>query len=80
MFACHVMSCQVAMLLESCVVCQVISCAIISYVIISRPLRIGYYMTDDICKPTPAVTRAMEMTIQALKTAGHEVIPFQPPR
>ncbi|XP_075411839.1 fatty-acid amide hydrolase 1 isoform X1 [Tenrec ecaudatus] len=44
----------------------------------SRPLRIGYYETDNYTMPTPAMTRAVLETKEHLEAAGHTLVPFLP--
>ncbi|XP_042852933.1 fatty-acid amide hydrolase 1 isoform X2 [Panthera tigris] len=44
----------------------------------SRPLRVGYYETDNYTTPTPAMKRALLETKQSLEAAGHTLIPFLP--
>lgn len=39
----------------------------------SRPLRVGYYETDNYTMPTPAMKRAVLETKQRLEAAGHTV-------
>ena len=43
-------------------------------------MRIGYYDDDGYTKPIPAVQRAVRMSKEALKRAGHELVPFKVPR
>ncbi|XP_054996351.1 fatty-acid amide hydrolase 1 [Sorex araneus] len=44
----------------------------------SRPLRVGYYETDNYTKPTPAMRRALLETKRSLEAAGHTLVPFRP--
>ncbi|XP_032755437.1 fatty-acid amide hydrolase 1 [Rattus rattus] len=44
----------------------------------SRPLRVGYYETDNYTMPSPAMRRALIETKQRLEAAGHTLIPFLP--
>uniref|UniRef100_A0A4X1W4W3 Fatty-acid amide hydrolase 1 n=2 Tax=Sus scrofa TaxID=9823 RepID=A0A4X1W4W3_PIG len=39
----------------------------------SRPLRVGYYETDNYTMPTPAMRRALLETKRSLEAAGHTV-------
>lgn len=39
----------------------------------SRPLRVGYYETDNYTMPSPAMRRALIETKQRLEAAGHTV-------
>ncbi|KXN67641.1 amidase signature enzyme [Conidiobolus coronatus NRRL 28638] len=48
-------------------------------VTLPKKLRIGYYLDDEIYPATPAVERAVMMTVEALKAAGHDVFPYQEP-
>ena len=42
-----------------------------------RRWRIGYLSELPFCPATPGVRRVLTQTVQALKTAGHELVPFQ---
>lgn len=44
----------------------------------SRPLRVGYYETDNYTMPSPAMRRAVIETKQRLEAAGHTLVPFLP--
>ncbi|NXG28537.1 VDHAP protein, partial [Dromaius novaehollandiae] len=44
------------------------------------PLRIGYYDTDGYFPLPPCMRRAVHETRDALRAAGHELVPFAPPR
>ncbi|XP_002750826.1 fatty-acid amide hydrolase 1 isoform X2 [Callithrix jacchus] len=44
----------------------------------SRPLRVGYYETDNYTMPTPTMRRAVLETKQSLEAAGHTLVPFLP--
>lgn len=44
----------------------------------SRPLRVGYYETDNYTMPTPAMKRALLETKHSLEAAGHTLVPFLP--
>ena len=46
---------------------------------VKRPLRIGYYTEDGAVKTSPACIRGVEQTVEALRKAGHTVVPFAPP-
>ncbi|NWX94804.1 FAAH1 hydrolase, partial [Nothoprocta ornata] len=46
----------------------------------SAPLRIGYYDTDGYFPLPPCMRRAVHETRDALQAAGHELVPFAPPR
>ncbi|XP_008488985.1 vitamin D3 hydroxylase-associated protein-like [Calypte anna] len=46
----------------------------------SAPLRIGYYETDGYCPLPPCMRRAVQETRGALQAAGHQLVPFSPPR
>jgi fatty acid amide hydrolase len=41
-------------------------------------LRFGYYVHDGWFAPSPACERAVLETVEALRAAGHEVVPFEP--
>ncbi|KAG6329036.1 hypothetical protein ID866_10053, partial [Astraeus odoratus] len=45
----------------------------------NRKLRWGVIWDDGISRTTPACRRALEMTVDALKKQGHEVVDFTPP-
>ncbi|KAM5249012.1 fatty-acid amide hydrolase 1 [Ctenodactylus gundi] len=44
----------------------------------SRPLRVGYYETDNYTMPSPAMKRALLETKRSLEAAGHTLVPFLP--
>ncbi|NWI66649.1 VDHAP protein, partial [Todus mexicanus] len=46
----------------------------------SAPLRVGYYDTDGYFPLPPCMRRAVQETREALQAAGHELVPFSPPR
>ncbi|XP_009637124.2 vitamin D3 hydroxylase-associated protein-like [Egretta garzetta] len=46
----------------------------------SSPLRVGYYDTDGYFPLPPCVRRAVWETRGALQAAGHQLVPFSPPR
>ncbi|XP_075365382.1 vitamin D3 hydroxylase-associated protein-like [Mycteria americana] len=46
----------------------------------SAPLRVGYYDTDGYFPLPPCVRRAVRETRGALQAAGHQLVPFSPPR
>ncbi|NWI32917.1 FAAH1 hydrolase, partial [Sula dactylatra] len=46
----------------------------------SAPLRIGYYDTDGYFPLPPCMRRAVWETRGALQAAGHQLVPFSPPR
>ncbi|NXD80372.1 VDHAP protein, partial [Halcyon senegalensis] len=46
----------------------------------SAPLRVGYYDTDGYFPLPPCMRRAVLETRGALQAAGHELVPFSPPR
>ncbi|KAM6305331.1 vitamin D3 hydroxylase-associated protein-like [Aegotheles albertisi] len=46
----------------------------------SGPLRIGYYDTDGYFPLPPCMRRAVQETRGALQAAGHQLVPFSPPR
>ncbi|KAM4641634.1 fatty-acid amide hydrolase 1-like [Discoglossus pictus] len=45
----------------------------------SRPLCIGYYVTDSFTMPSPSMKRAVLETKEILEKAGHKLVPFSPP-
>lgn len=45
-----------------------------------KVLRIGYYEHDGFIDTSPACARAVRVAIEALKQAGHVVVPFRPPQ
>ncbi|XP_066297892.1 vitamin D3 hydroxylase-associated protein-like [Branchiostoma lanceolatum] len=45
-----------------------------------KPLKIGYILDWELKLATPAITRAVEITKEALEKAGHELVLFQPPK
>ncbi|NXE09569.1 FAAH1 hydrolase, partial [Lophotis ruficrista] len=46
----------------------------------SAPLRVGYYDTDGYFPLPPCMRRAVRETREALQAAGHQLVPFSPPR
>ncbi|NXC26958.1 FAAH1 hydrolase, partial [Campylorhamphus procurvoides] len=46
----------------------------------SSPLRVGYYDTDGYFPLPPCMQRAVKETRRALQAAGHQLVPFSPPR
>jgi amidase len=45
----------------------------------AKKLCLGILRTDGVVNPTPPVARAVEMVVNAIKNAGHEVIDWTPP-
>ncbi|KAF4552555.1 Amidase-like protein 13 [Elsinoe fawcettii] len=45
----------------------------------SRKLRIGVMRTDGVIDPSPACARALQISVEALQSAGHEVVELSPP-
>ncbi|NWV19343.1 FAAH1 hydrolase, partial [Origma solitaria] len=46
----------------------------------STPLRVGYFDTDGYFPLPPCMRRAVKETRHALQAAGHQLVPFSPPR
>ncbi|NXW81456.1 FAAH1 hydrolase, partial [Alopecoenas beccarii] len=46
----------------------------------SAPLRVGYYDTDGYFPLPPCMRRVVQETREALQVAGHQLVPFSPPR
>ncbi|XP_073517249.1 vitamin D3 hydroxylase-associated protein-like isoform X2 [Phyllobates terribilis] len=46
----------------------------------TTPLRIGYYTEDGYFQTNPGMRRVLLEAKQLLEEAGHQLIPFQPPR
>ncbi|XP_069835463.1 vitamin D3 hydroxylase-associated protein-like isoform X2 [Dendropsophus ebraccatus] len=44
------------------------------------PLRIGYYEEDGFSQPNPSMRRVLLETKKLLEEAGHQLVPFSPPR
>ena len=42
-------------------------------------IKIGYFDTDHWFQPCTASRRAVRETIEKLRDAGHECVPFEPP-
>lgn len=42
----------------------------------SPRLRVGFMRSDGVCPPTPAIGRALDITVAALQSAGHTVVPI----
>ncbi|EXJ87338.1 hypothetical protein A1O3_04297 [Capronia epimyces CBS 606.96] len=45
----------------------------------SKRLRVGLMTTDGVCRPAPAIARGLELTADALRAAGHEVVEIPVP-
>ncbi|KAL4878113.1 amidase signature domain-containing protein [Aspergillus karnatakaensis] len=45
---------------------------------VKKILKIGVLYNDGLCTPTPPVARALEKTVQKLKSAGHEIVTWAP--
>jgi Asp-tRNA(Asn)/Glu-tRNA(Gln) amidotransferase A subunit family amidase len=45
----------------------------------SGRLKIGYYLADGFFPSTPPCERAVVVACDALREAGHELVPFNPP-
>lgn len=43
-----------------------------------KVLRIGVMRSDDVVPPSPAIARGLDLTVSALKAAGHQVIEITP--
>ena len=43
-----------------------------------KKLTFGYFKSDGLVKPHPPVLRAVDMAIEALKRAGHDIIEWDP--
>uniref|UniRef100_A0A060SX79 amidase n=1 Tax=Blastobotrys adeninivorans TaxID=409370 RepID=A0A060SX79_BLAAD len=48
-------------------------------VTLPKKLKIGVIYNDGVVTPSPACARALDMTVDALKKQGHEVVEFVPP-
>jgi amidase len=48
--------------------------------VLPRRLAFGYFKSDGLVEPTPAVARALDLVVHALQRAGHEVIEWKPHR
>lgn len=48
-------------------------------IISKKVLRIGYYSQDGFIDTSPACARAVCEAVEALRAAGHTVVPFKPP-
>ncbi|KAH8552386.1 amidase [Umbelopsis sp. PMI_123] len=46
--------------------------------VLNKKLVFGVIRSDKVCRPTPAVTRAIEKAVEAVKAQGHEVIEWDP--
>ncbi len=46
----------------------------------SKRLRVGFYVHDGWAAPAPTAARAVAEAVAALRAAGHECVPFTPPR
>lgn len=43
-----------------------------------KVLRIGVMRSDDVVPPSPAIARALDLTVSALRSAGHDIIEVTP--
>lgn len=41
----------------------------------NKKLRIGFMSDDGVCPPSPAIRRALDLSVSALRAQGHDVIP-----
>ncbi|KAK9456708.1 amidase signature domain-containing protein [Dipodascopsis uninucleata] len=48
-------------------------------VTLPKKMKIGILTDDGVVAPSPACARALNLTIDALKKAGHEIVEFKPP-
>lgn len=48
-------------------------------VTLPKKLKIGVIYNDGVVTPSPACARALDLTVDALKKQGHEVVEFVPP-
>ncbi|KAK9467686.1 amidase signature domain-containing protein [Lipomyces arxii] len=48
-------------------------------VTLAKKLKIGVMADDGVVTPSPACARALQLTVDALKKQGHEVVTFVPP-
>ena len=57
------------------------SSAPVSYreVKLGRKLKFGYYFNDGMARTTPACSRAVSETVEALRKQGHECVEFELP-
>ncbi|KUI59988.1 Acetamidase [Cytospora mali] len=46
--------------------------------VLSRPLVIGVLFDDGVARPHPPVTRVLQEAVQSLKSAGHEIVEWNP--
>jgi amidase len=46
--------------------------------VLSKKLVFGVLRSDKYCRPTPAVTRAIEKAVEAVKAQGHDVVEWEP--
>lgn len=44
-----------------------------------RPLKLGIFWTDNVVTPHPPITRGLKIVVDAVKRAGHKVVPWDPP-
>lgn len=44
-----------------------------------KPLRVGFMVSDGVCPPSPAIKRALDLTVSALKKQGHTIVDVSVP-
>ena len=49
------------------------------YSSLKRPLKVGVLWNDGFVRPHPPVTRGLGMVVDALKSAGHDIVDWKPP-
>ncbi|KAI1430788.1 amidase signature domain-containing protein [Xylaria sp. CBS 124048] len=45
----------------------------------AAPLKLGIFWTDGVVQPHPPITRGLQIVVDAVRRAGHKVVPWQPP-
>lgn len=45
---------------------------------LEKKLKIAVLWHNGMCRPTPPVTRALQKTVEALKSKGHEIVDWEP--
>ncbi|KAI1826554.1 amidase signature domain-containing protein [Xylaria intraflava] len=45
----------------------------------AKPLKLGVFWTDGVVQPHPPVTRGLRIVADAVKSAGHKIVDWEPP-
>jgi len=45
----------------------------------ARPIKFGIFWSDNIVTPHPPIKRGLQIVVEAVRRAGHKVVPWEPP-